>query len=168
MDGSENTRIVTSSSQLTRDIAINYKHNMICWTDAWRKTIECSNYDGSNVQVHNVGGSTQYLQVEDGIVYYTQWQSSGVHSINLNGGARATIDMGSYNGLRPNGIVLLCGKDHTAEIHISLEDSCSHHPDPVFDTTWEEFSNMPDCLQRALLGQSLHDGDKEGSHADEH
>ena len=40
-------------------------------------SVACSNFDGSNVTVHNIRTYMQYLQIEDSVAYYTHWKPNG-------------------------------------------------------------------------------------------
>ncbi|KAJ8946706.1 hypothetical protein NQ318_006964 [Aromia moschata] len=102
MDGTN--RFVIASTNLTwpNGLAVDHAAGKIYWTDAGSRTIEYSNFDGSNRKIL-LGGSTVPhpfgLDVFGNNIYWTDWETRNIEKANKVSGQNRTVLCSNMNDL---------------------------------------------------------------------
>lgn len=92
MDGSERDVFVDSGLIMPNGLAIDLVSQLLCWADAGTQKLECMNLNGDSQTRYTVFTSALYpfgLASLGNNLYWTDWQTSNIQSINKNGGQEA-------------------------------------------------------------------------------
>ena len=92
MNGSGQTRIVTTDLEWPNGIAVDIAHDRIYWSDAHLNTLESSKMDGSDrrIVVAAVAKHPFSLAVFEDTLYWSDWQSREIQSCNKYNGKNLT------------------------------------------------------------------------------
>ena len=100
LDGHNRTVIVTEDIVWPNEIVVDINAKRVYWTDSRLARIDSSNYDGKNRRtLYEQQGLHPYgISLVNDLVYWTDWASRGLHTVNIRTGSvqsqRSYYDIG--------------------------------------------------------------------------
>ena len=91
-NGSDRGILASSDLSLPNMLAIDFKSNDLCWTDAGLHRIECSSLgDRSRRVVYTPASYPFGLAIQGDLLFWTDWQSNSVERVSLRGGQAVSL-----------------------------------------------------------------------------
>ncbi|KAK6191563.1 hypothetical protein SNE40_003218 [Patella caerulea] len=94
MDGSQRKVIVREDLGLPNGLTLDIGTQQLCWADAGTHRIECVRSDGVGRRIINEQVAYPFdMTFFNGVLYWTDWETKRIESINRDNGEVGTIDL---------------------------------------------------------------------------